>query len=113
MSSRGKKGSVKVKVSKVRKEEELPPDKYFYFYRNLGEPLGVSAKDLGDFHGKLQSIEPASIKFHLERGDFQNWLKMLGETDVAASLDELKGKGLTPEELQQRTISIISDSLRR
>ena len=91
---------------------ELPPEKAFYFYRNLGEPLGVSASTLVEFQKKLANVEPASVKFHVERGDFQNWLRMLGEVDSAEKIDGLKGKGTLPEEMRGRVATLVAESLR-
>lgn len=109
--SRGKKG--KKKPSQERQAtSELPPEKAFYFYRNYDEPLGVSASSLVDFQNKLANVEPASVKFHTERGDFQNWLRMLGEIDSAEKIDSLKGQGIPPEEMRGRVRSLLAENVR-
>ena len=91
---------------------ELPPEKAFYFYRNLDEPLGVAASSIADFQKKLANVEPSSVKFHVERGDFQNWLRSLGEIDSAEKIDGLKGKGIPPEKMRERVTALVTDSLR-
>jgi Family of unknown function (DUF5752) len=109
--SGGKKDRAKP-VPERRVMVELPPEKAFYFYRNFDVPLGVSANSLLDFQKKVANIEPASVKFHVERGDFQSWLKMLGETDSARRIDAVKGKGIPPQEIRERVTAIVSESFR-
>jgi hypothetical protein len=86
----------------------LPTEKAFYFYREIGHPLGVAASSLTEFADLLKKVEPASIKFHLERGDFQNWLRMLGEDPLCEKLDALKGRNITEEELKSRVSALVS-----
>ncbi|MDG6974137.1 MAG: hypothetical protein JRM95_04825 [Nitrososphaerota archaeon] len=107
--SRGKKG----KKGPVGAAIELPPEKAFYFYRNLDEPLGIAAGSIVEFQKKLANVEPTSVKFHVERGDFQNWLRMLGEIDCAEKFNGLKGKGIPPEEMKSRATALVADALRR
>ena len=100
-------------AGKRRATIELPPEKAFYFYRNLDEPLGIAAGSIVEFQKKLANVEPTSVKFHVERGDFQNWLRMLGEIDSAEKLNGLKGKGIPPEEMKSRATALVADALRR
>jgi hypothetical protein len=85
----------------------VPDDKAFYFYRAWGAPLGTRAKSLREFAEQLKSIDPISVKFHLERHDFQNWLLMLGDVTLARQMSALIGKGLSQDQLQQRLTAMV------
>lgn len=47
----------------------------FYFYEDIGKPTGERAKSLSDFLEKIKSVRLESLLFHLQRKDFQNWIK--------------------------------------
>jgi Family of unknown function (DUF5752) len=79
---------------------DVPPENAFYFYRSLGAPTGAAARNLSDFVGVLSSIDVASIQFHIGRGDFENWLKMLGDDRLAQQITGLKEKKLSGEQLR-------------
>ena len=56
----------------------------FYFYEAIGKPTGESAKSLLDFLQKTESVKLDSLRFHLKRKDFQNWIKnTLGDSTLA------------------------------
>ncbi len=106
--SRNKKGR-KRRAEERRRAAELPPERAFYFYRGVGEPLGSSANSFADFKVKVVHVEPASVKFHVERGDFQSWFRMLGESESAEKVDALKG--LPPDEMKGRLTAILAEAL--
>ena len=64
----------------------------FTFYRGYGQPLGVSSKSLDELAASLKSIEPSSVKFHVEEGDFENWFTMLGDKSLADQVAALRGQ---------------------
>ena len=69
---------------------EVPADRAFYFYLGTDRPLPVSARSLGEFSEKLKTVEPASLAFHTERQDFENWVKMLGDDVLAKKLSDVR-----------------------
>ena len=78
----------------------VPPQNAFYFYRAIGAPTGAAARNLTDFLGIINTIDIASLQFHLGRGDFENWVKMLGDNTLAKQLSSLKEKKLRGEDLR-------------
>lgn len=80
--------------------KRLPDDKVFYFYFGIGQPAGVSARNLKEFYDAVQAVAAGSLEFHVERGDFENWLKTSVEDDVLAGefaalgKEEWKGEAL-------------------
>jgi uncharacterized protein DUF5752 len=78
----------------------VPPQNAFYFYRAIGAPTGAAARNLPDFLGIINTIDITSLQFHLSRGDFENWIKMLGDNTLAKQIGDLKGKKLRGEDLR-------------
>src|SRR6267143_4184087 len=97
----------------IRRSEEVDalrtvtPDKAFYFYREVGQPLGATAKSLGEFAAIVKGIEPASVRFHVERGDFESWFRMLGDKSLARQVAGLRGKKTSPDELRGKVSSTV------
>jgi hypothetical protein len=62
----------------------------FYFYEAIGKPTGETAKNLNDFLNKVKTVKAESLKFHLQRKDFQNWVaKILGDAKLARELGRI------------------------
>jgi len=71
-----------VNILRTVKDQEA-----FYFYEAVGKPTGKIAKNLSDFLEKVKSVKSESVMFHLERGDFQNWIeKTLGDSKLSGEL---------------------------
>ena len=82
----------------------VPPQNAFYFYRAIGAPTGAAARNLPDFLGVINSIDVTSLQFHLGRGDFENWLKMLGDDTLARQIAALKDRKLRGEDLRMQLV---------
>jgi hypothetical protein len=62
----------------------------FYFYEDIGKPTGESARSLSDFLEKTKSVKLKSVLFHLQRKDFQNWIKeTLGDSKLARRIGRI------------------------
>ena len=81
------------------------PEKAFYFYTEVGQPLGRSADSIEVFAELVAEIDASSVKFHLERGDFENWFKMMGDSILPDVLAELRGKDKPATELRSKVSS--------
>jgi Family of unknown function (DUF5752) len=89
----------------------VPPQNAFYFYRAIGAPTGAAARNLPDFLGILNTIDLTSLQFHLERGDFENWLKMLGDDTLAKQIATLKERKLRGENLRVQLVDTVQARL--
>lgn len=89
----------------------VPPQNAFYFYRAIGAPTGAAARNLPDFLGILSTIDLTSLQFHLGRGDFENWLKMLGDDTLAKQFATLKNKKLRGEDLRVELVDTVQARL--
>ena len=85
----------------------VPPQNAFYFYRAIGAPTGAAARNLPDFLGILNTIDLTSLQFHLGRGDFENWVMMLGDNTLARQLAGLKEKKMRGEDLRLQLVGIV------
>lgn len=81
---------------------ELPVEKAFHFYTDIGKYMGVYANSLTDFCEKIREIKPKSIEFHLLRGDFESWLQELGDRELAERIGLIRGMELFEEKLRKK-----------
>jgi len=113
---------IHVSAKNIRREEAanllrtVTPDKAFRFYREIGQPLGATARSSSEFAATVKGIDPSSVRFHVERGDFEGWFRMLGDKSLADQVAMLRGKNISPEELRGKVSSMVgarADELQR
>jgi len=107
------KGKKALGLSEITKEKAAAiiayaaHDRAFNFYVTVGKPLSIHAHNMRDFAVKLDKADVASIEFHMQRGDFESWFKMLGDEELAKKIVLLKKKSLTGEELRTQLHGIV------
>jgi hypothetical protein len=84
-----------------------PHDKAFNFYAAMGQPLSQHAHSLRDFANKIEKVEPASVDFHMQRGDFETWFKMLGDEELVKKTALLKARNITGEAMRRQLREIV------
>jgi len=73
------------KILRTVRDEEA-----FYFYEAIGKPTGENARSLSDFLEKIKSVKLESLLFHLQRKDFQTWIKkILGDSKLARKIGRI------------------------
>jgi len=98
---------------KMTKEEankilrQVTEDNAFHFYKSIDVPTGITARSLQEFHDVLRVVEPSSVEFHIARGDFENWVKMLGDMTLAKQIESLKSKGLHADDVRKLLILLV------
>jgi len=66
-------------------------DRAFFFYEEIGKPTGDFAISLSDFCNKINKIAPKCLAFHLNRGDFENWIRdIIGDHTLSRRINKLK-----------------------
>jgi hypothetical protein len=85
----------------------VTPDKAFCFYREVGQPLGAASRSLDEFATIVESVDSSSVRFHVERGDFESWFRMLGDRSLAGQVAALRGKDISPDELKRMLSSMV------
>jgi len=112
ISPKGKETLELREVTKDRALEILAQrtrDKAFHFYAELGKPTHIYAYDLLDFCNKIRTVELKTVVFHMERGDFEAWFKMLGDFELVKQIATLKSRNLLGEELRNALISVLKN----
>jgi len=103
-------------VAKGLAERILGPvshERAFYFYSEVGRPLDAVAHSLKEFGEKLKTVEVKSLQFHLERGDFEKWVYMLGDAELAKSLIKVKKSALAGEKLRAELVRVVQTRLKQ
>ena len=68
----------------------VPYEQGFHFFAPDGHYSGETAMSLCSFLRDLQHLDMQSIRFHLERGDFQKWLRTtIGDEELARRIDNI------------------------
>jgi hypothetical protein len=101
------------KAASARILEPVPPERAFYFYAEVGRPVGTVASSLKEFGGALKTVEVGSLEFHLQRGDFERWVTMLGDNDLARSVSGMKQLHLTGEKLRSELVRVVQTRVRQ
>lgn len=92
---------------------DLPPEHAFYFYEGIGQPTGLASKNLVEFRDQTKAASPASIEFHLERGDFENWFRLLGDEPLLHQVANLRKRKPAADQLPSRLSSLIDSRIRQ
>jgi len=67
-----------------------------------------------DFAALVKTLHPRSVRFHLERGDFQNWARhSLRDEMLARSISELRKRRLSDKVLRKRLAEVFEKALER
>ena len=60
----------------------------------------MHAHSLQDFANKLSRVDLKSIEFHIEKGDFEEWFKRLGDQELAVKTVMIKERKIIGEQLR-------------
>ena len=86
----------------VKASVSVLPSLRFQFYFGLGQPAGVSAMSIREFHDVVGKVNVVSVEFHVERGDFENWFRTtIEDPSLADDFASLKTAELKGEELRK------------
>jgi len=84
----------------------------FNFYTGIGQYTGIFATSLADFYDKLQKVDLRSVEFHVSRGDFESWVRFLGDAELAERIRSIRDAGLSGEKLRRRVSETVRTRLR-
>jgi len=86
----------------------LPAPKRFYFHDQPERYLGRSAANLWEFKEVLLEINLNSINYHLQRGDFEHWVKdVLHDQELAHRIHRLTQRGYQDENLRKALVEVV------
>jgi alpha-amylase len=90
----------------------LPLNKGFSFSYEFARPTGQTVYSLHEFATALKTVNKKSIQFHLERGDFAQWLnQVVGEKVLAKEIASLSKQELKGEALRKRILKIVKNRI--
>ena len=91
---------------------ELPINKAFHFYTDYDQYTGKYARNLEEFREYIREIDSRSIRFHLERRDFQAWIRSINDPELASQIDSLIRLGLSDEEVRKKLFDMIKTRIK-
>jgi len=85
----------------------VPYEKGFHFYTAIDNFTRETATSLDAFENKLQTVPVDSVNFHLQRGDFQKWIKnSLGDDELAERINSISVT-LPSEDQRKELLAIV------
>ena len=112
---RSKKSENASRVAQVPKDHaskvlsNVPKEQGFYFYSSIGNPTGAVACSFDEFCRTVRSSPAESLEFHLTRGDFENWIRFLGDLELANQIEKLRAGNLPIEQMMHTFVSAIEE----
>ena len=88
----------------------LPESKRFYFHVN-GKRRGPRfAASLWEFREALDEVPTATLQYHLERQDFERWLKeVLHDKELAHRLRKVRHRHIERQQLREALVTVVAD----
>ncbi|MEM2112191.1 MAG: alpha-amylase [Candidatus Bathyarchaeia archaeon] len=91
----------------------LPKEKGFIFFHDFARPTSHVAYSLRDFYSILKTIDKNSIKFHMNRGDFERWIsQVIGDDELAGKIFLLSRHKIDEEILREKLLNIIGNRIK-
>lgn len=85
---------------------QVPEGQEFNFYVGVGKPLGFSAHSLEEFYRLVKQVTSDSIEFHLNRGDFENWIReVIGDRQLPLDISGVRGSQLKGEDMRKSLLN--------
>ena len=86
----------------------VPKENGFHFYNGLDQPTDFTAQSINEFYGFVKQVGVDSLEFHLQRGDFENWLKdVCRDPEFAGEIGSLRAAGLKGESLRSELLRVL------
>lgn len=80
----------------------------FRFFRGIGDYTGKVAMSLEDFAVDLRTIDLRSIEFHVQREDFEKWIRnVLNDEELAKSLSKIRVE-FQGEKLRNELVMVVT-----
>jgi len=89
-----------------KKPKQIAP---FHFYTDIGDYTGMSAASYKEFLTSIKNVKAKSLRFHIERGDFEKWvLEVLKDKNLAKEIGKIKKQKLRGQTLRNHLRRIVS-----
>jgi hypothetical protein len=87
---------------------QLPQEKAFHFFEDIGKPLDLYADGIKEFLEKVPRVTTQSLEFHIIRGDFEKWFDSIGDVEMAMKIAILRNQHLVGEQLRVTLYEIVA-----
>lgn len=88
--------------------EPVAAGKEFKFYNGLDQPTNLCAATVKEFYDAIKKADIVSIEFHLDRGDFENWIRTtVNDQEFAEELLKIKKSNLKDEKLREELLKLM------
>jgi hypothetical protein len=82
----------------IKQSEKVAP---FYFCVDVGQYTGMNAASYEDFLTSIKQVDAKSLRFHMEREDFQKWVTdVLKDKNLAEEIGKIKNQKLRGQALR-------------
>jgi hypothetical protein len=88
----------------------VPYQEGFRFSRGLGDYTGQVATSLEDFVDMLRTVDLKSVEFHMERQDFEKWVRIVFGDEELAQIIHLRSI-FVGENLRKKLLDAITSHL--
>ncbi|UCE57861.1 MAG: glycoside hydrolase family 57 protein [Candidatus Bathyarchaeota archaeon] len=96
----------KPELTAKRMLRRLPIGKGFTFFYEFARPSGLTVHSLEEFYAALKTVDTSSIRFHIEKGDFERWLRqVVGDIKLSNELTSISKKRLRGKALRKRLLA--------
>lgn len=86
----------------------LPESKRFYFYSGSNHSLGRAAASLWEFCEALKDLPVDSLRYHLQRDDFERWLRdVIHDDELARRVRKISRRDLNGAALRQALSDVV------
>ena len=99
----------KPELATKRMLRRLPAGMGFTFSYEFARSSNLTVHSLDEFYSALKTIDVSSIRFHIERGDFERWLShVVGENKLADEMAKISEtcKKLKEEVLRKKVLAV-------
>jgi len=91
----------------------LPAGKGFTFFYEFARPTEWTVHSLKEFFSVLKVVDLKSVQFHMERGDFERWLRqVVGDDKLSYELVNISCEKLSGEFLRERILKAVGGRIR-
>ena len=101
------------KTEAVKILSDVKPENAFLFSIGEGSFTEKSAQNLNNLCEELKTIDLKSIEFHLHRGDFENWIKYLGDDILALQMAQIRNMPFNGEQTREKIVEVISKRIEK
>jgi alpha-amylase len=92
---------------------KVPAEKGFTFSNEFAEPTKWTVYSLKEFYTALEIVKLKSIRFHVERGDFEKWIRwVIGDYKLADRLAASEKSKITGDEIHERLLRLVGQRIR-